>query len=524
MGEISYDLTLLFPDESKAESLGNTFLELLEGCHHELTCMVNKACKPADPLSGDNYTLDYIKRFRNEIQISCYSGRLSEIPEKFVPVFHSSGAHSIHILARYDEGAEDKYFVDGKKASKRTFDQYYKKHKLEDDTDKLQRFLSNSTFTKALNIIDQCDLSRIKPENDYLLDSLTDKRYQKIALSLLPAGLYDGGDITHFQDGTTRSLPWLLKVVEYSSREGLEAFLDYGYDPYGRGDGDVTAFHDCLTSSEICSVENCQLLIERYSENLNPVTKYGSPLWYGYEQQTNLVNCHAMKKAGARIIPPKGYYDELNDRDLIVKSIQHHDFASFEQHYRDDFFYESLYWSLRYQSHEIVSWLNNKQEIDWLKSFSGLFDAKDKFEQSVMDCPAYEVPFYYSEGLNCDEDLIDYIVNSVPSDKDIYTRLAIYIAGLNGLPNSVALLKQLLENGSDFSAASIINGNDDKLFSLYQALFHEALDNFEFLLQAGAEIPDDPDIEDESLDELIRIFCEGENRKLALGIFKKYSS
>lgn len=522
MGEISYNLTLLFPDENKAESLCDSFLEMQESCDYELTCLLKKACQPSDPLSDHDYYLEEmgIRRFRNEVQIGCYAGRSSEIPVDFVPVFYSSGAHALHIFTTYDDGVENNYFVDGKNTNKKKFDQYYRKHKLEDDTDKLQRFLSNCTFSKALQIIDQCDLSRIKPENEFLGDLLFDKRYEKIVLSLLHAGLYDRGNVTQLQEGEI-VYPWLLWVVEYGSREVLEAFLDYGFDPYDCGDGDVTAFHNCLSSGEISSVENCRLLIERYSENLNPVTGAGSPLWFGYEQQTNLVNCHTMKRTDARVIPPKGYYDELDGRDLVVKSVQHHDFETFVQNYSDDLYHDSLYWSLRYQSYEIVHWLNHKKEIDWESSFSGLVDEQGSFEQFTLDQPAYEIPFIFSKGLSCDENLLNYIVNSVPSNQEIYTSLATYVSGLDGLPNSVALLKQLLEKGADFGSESIIN-REEKSYPLYQALFNEALDNFEYLLQAGAKIPKSPYIDIEPMDEYIKDHFEGEKKKTALDILKKY--
>ena len=337
MSEIYFDISLLLADESKAQSLSVALNEKQDVADGELIRLVNAVCDVNLESHGYEYNLDSLKTFRNEIQINCYSGRSSETPLQIVAPLCDFGVGIIQISTIYEEGEiENRFFVDGKKAKKGEYNKQFKKTRLEDDTDKLQRFLSNENFSKAQKIVNDCDLTRISPEDEYLFRLLCSSKYDELCIKLLKAGLFDLGTSDY-------NTPWICEVAQNGSTKLLTAFLDYGFDPYDTGDGDTTTFHHCLTGDGKYNVSNCELLLERYSDNLNTTTESGSPLWYGYSQASNIVGCVMFSSLGAKPIAPKGFYDELDTKEVVLKATKHRDIDKLLQCNQNEYSMEVLY-------------------------------------------------------------------------------------------------------------------------------------------------------------------------------------
>lgn len=521
MSEVYYDFSILIQDESTALDLSEKLHREQKACDYELITLINTSLKTQIEAYDFAYHIDTLKTFKNEVQINCYSGR-SEPPVIVVDALAKTIKGTIIKLSEtYDDVSKPiiKYFLDGKKATKKAYEQAYKKHKIEDDTDKLQRYLSNCNFASANKIVNKCELDRIQPEDGYLFELIQSPEYVALAQKLLQAGLFNHGDSVY-------QSPWMGSVAQYGSTKLLQAFIEQGLDPYDTGEGQETALHSCLNNADKYSLSNIQYLIKTCSQNLDLVTEYGSPLWFGFEEKSNIPGCLLFERAGATAIPPIGFYEGKTEVDILLESIKHRDETTFKQYYTDAFYDLSVYHALRHQAYPMLIWLNNEKTIDWQITLSDklTLDTRDALDQYYLAKPLYEIPFALVDGGGCDSRVLDFIIDHVASNNDtnnkIYNLLAVYIAGFNHLPESVQLLQKLKQLGAQFNVTSTVDDEDDS--ALYRALMHECLENLDYLLQIGASIPNGEELGIESIEEYIEDYFEGDVKIKAVALLEKH--
>lgn len=516
MSEVYYDINILIKDESTALELSENLKREEEACGYELITLIKTVLKTSIDSHGFEYNIDSLKSFKNEIQINCYSGR-SEPPLGIVSALAKIEGSIIKISESYEDAPKPlvKYFLDGNKSTKKDYEKSYKKNKIEDETDKLQRYLSNFNFRNADEIADRCELNRIDPEDDYLFELIQSHNYISLAKKLLKAGLFNNGDSVY-------KSPWIGNVAQYGSTDLLVSFIEHGLDPYDSGEGQETALHSCLYSSEQYSLSNIKYLIECCSENLDITTEYGSPLWFGFEEMTNIPGCLLFEAADAKVIPPLGFYDSKETVEILVESIKHRDADTFKRYYTNEHYHLSLYWALRHQSYQIVIWLNNEKTIDWHSLISKKLELNNSLDQYFLEKPLYEIPFSLSDGGGCDSRLLDHIIENIKPIAETYNQLAVYISGLKYLPESVQLLRKLKNLGAVFEVSLPINNDEDES-SLYRALQNECIENLEYLLEIGATIPNRDELGIESIGEYIEDYFEGEIKIRATALLEKYA-
>lgn len=483
MGEISYDFNLLFRDEERAIAFAALMQEHDADAGHELVRLVNRCCNSDIESHGFEFDISSTQRFRNEIQITCYTGRSSETPMAIVGPLKSAGAEILKISALYDDAPdwERFYFVDGKKVAKRSYEKAFREAKIEDITDQLQRLLSNNKFREASKIVDECDLDRIRPEDDFLSELIGPQEFTDLAIKLLHAGMFDQGNTRYEQ-------PWLPNVVESGQTRFLKACLDYGMDPYATGKhSGYTALHRCATGDSEYWLDNVNLIIERCRENLNPVTSEGSPLWLGYDQQANVAACVLLQNAGAEVIPPESHYDSFSGKDLLIEAAKHCDVAMVKTHFATEYYFDVLYWSLRHNCFDLVRWLDGQKAIDWDKKASSELTFSDDLDQAYADLPFCEVPLLFVDGPKCDPRLIDFIIDAVPSATATYSRLLIYIARMNHVPQCPGWMEKLIALGAEIDRHAAIDCHPEPTCAIDEALQHECLGNAELLFKNGVK-------------------------------------
>ncbi len=519
MGEINYDFNLLFRDEKRAESLFDEMARREKDCDCELIALINFCCHSDIESHGFNFNISEIRRFRNEVRIPCYTGRSSEMPEEIAGPLCAAGAEIVRMSVYYEDAPdwESIYFVDARKARKKAYDKEFKQFKIEDTTDKLQRLLSSYRFSQAAKLIDEAELDRIIPDEDYLGELVRSPKHTDLAIRLMHAGKFDKPR-KDYNDS------WIHSVAGQGSTELLLAFLDYGVSPYGNGEpGTNTALHDVVFETEPHWQSNLNLLIERCRNDLSPMTEDGSPLWFGFEQTSNIAACVILQAAGGKVIAPDGYYDNFDRLTTVIEAIKHGDDEIVKAKYQETDYLESLYWALRHQNFDMVKWLNDQSDIDWCACTGDNISTGDTLHEYYAIVPFYEIPFFLtSGGPQCDPRLLEYIVNMVPADKSIYSRLLIYIAGFNDLPEVVPLLHKLIEFGADIDAHFNINGDPDVTCAANQAMLHECLDNMELLLEAGVNTDESSLPDEEPLSGWVDCYA-GDLKRQGKALFKKYN-
>jgi hypothetical protein len=518
MGEINYNFNLLFRDEKRAESLFIEMKHQEDVSEHELVTLINICCNSDIETYGYAFDIEEIQRFRNEVQIPCYTGRSSEMPQEIAGPLFAFGAEIVRMSVLYEDAPDwdSIYFVDGKKTSKKNYDKEFKKFKIEDTTDKLQRLLSSNRFSQASKIAHEAELDRILPEEGYLFDLMESHMHDDLAILLMQAGKYDKS-CGHYYSS------WLETAAGCGSTILLRAFLDYGMDPYHCGEaGTSTALHAVLYQSEPNWLAKLQLLIDHCRDNLSPVTNEGSPLWFGFGESMNVAACVVLQSAGGTVIPPKGYYDNFNRLMTVIEAIKHGDVVTAKEEYQLEDYLDALYWALRHQNFDIVQWIDAKQSIDWCTSVGNNLSTDDSLKEIYTTIPLYEIAFYLNDGPNCDPRLLDYIIDSVPADKSIYNRLLVYVAGLNDLPEAKELLQKLIDLDADIDAHVNINGDLDVTCAVNHAMLHECLDIVEILLEAGVKTGKEYLPDAEPLSGWLNGW-EGDLKRKGKLLFKKYS-
>jgi hypothetical protein len=517
VGEINYDFNLLFREEDHATSFFGELEEHQEAAGFELIALINRCCNSDIESHGFEFDISEMKRFRNEVQISCYTGRSSEMPKEIAGPLCAAGASILRMSVFYEDAPDwDRlYFVEGKKAAKRTYDKQFKLCKVEDITDQLQRLLSSKKFAQASKIVDECDLSRIQPEDEYRWGLIQAHKHTDLAIKLLHAGLYDQSDSDY-------KSPWLPCVAEYGSTVLLREFLDHGVDPYDSGEfGGITTLHQVLSVANERWQDNLQLLLDRCAGNLNPVTEEGSPLWFGFDSLGNIAACVQYQSAGGLVIPPESFYETFSGKALVIEAIKHGDVETAKQHFDSSYHHDALYLGLRYGNFEFVRWLDRQATIDWRDTLDGKIEPCDILDEYLKVVPVFEIPFFFANRPCIDPRLIDYIIDSIPPDVAAYSRLLIYISGMNYLPQSTALLQKLLVLGADINAHAPINNDPAPTCAADHAMLHDCLDNMEFLLQSGintdAESLPNSDPLSGWLDSL-----EGDTKRRGKALFKQY--
>ena len=516
MGEINYDFNFLFKKEEDAKSFAGGLVANESDSRHELIALINRYCNSGIDSHGVAFDIGSTKLFRNEVQISCYTGRSSEFPTDIVAPLQSVGCDILKLAALYEDASTWTriHYLNGKKAARKQYDEQFKKFKLEDKSDQLQRLLSNERFAKADKIVDDCDLTQLVPEDEYLFSLIATKKHLGLATKLLHAGLFAKGN--EYQD------PWLNCVAQYGDTRLLKAFLDDGMDPYAIGESEyLTALHCCLYSGEEQSLENTKLIISRCADNLNPVTEEGSPLWFGYHQLADVASCVLMQQAGAKAIAPDSYYANLDGKELTIEAVKHGDYITAKESFDSDHYYEILYWALRHQCYELVRWLDHDASIDWKKKISSEVEFSDEMDKLYADLPLYEIPFAFTEGPGCDHRLIDHIIDRIKGSRETYSKLVVYVSRMNYMPQSVALLTKLVSLGADVDQHAEINGDTEKMCAVEQAMLHECLDNLEYLIEAGANTAIASLPLPESFEDWLNGY-EGETRRRARSLFKKH--
>lgn len=521
MSEIYYDVTLLCREEDEAVSLFKKMNDSMDAAEHELIKLVNRCCGAEIDSHGYEYDIEHCKLFRNEFRISTYTGRSSEYPVDIIAPLMSVGCQIARIAVMYEDSSrwESRWFVDGKKSTKKKYEQQFRQYKVEDETDQLQRLLTTNKFKQAAEIIDHCDLRRIVPEADFIFQLICARgKHDGLAIKLVQAGLLDKPDKLY-------KTPWIALVAESGSSALLAACLERGMDPYDRGEmNEYTALHMAAGSGSERAVERVQTLIKACGENLSPVTKLGSPTWYGHEQKGNVAGCLLLRDAGARIIPPENFYDELDERTTVIEAVKHCDTNTLNKHFTPNFHDVVVFNALHYQCYEIVKWANDLEKIDWTSKFGGEAGmGADDLEAFYAKHPLYEQPFFFStDGPGYDPRLVEHIVESVEPRVEILSRLLLYISGIKEFPSGVRLLDRLLSLGADIDTKRIIDNDEYKTTPIERSLWHECFDNFEFLLQAGADTSPRAFLEEATIEEAIQN-CEAPARRRAKSIWKKYA-
>ncbi len=515
MSEVFYSVSILFKDEAIANKLSGRLISSQSKCDFELIKLINFTLKCDVDSLGYEYSIDSLKVFKNEIQIICYSGR-SEPPLGIAEVINDHGASILRISESYDEAPKSlsKYFIDGKKSNKKEYGKNFKKYKIEDDTDKLQRFLSNENLSAAEEIVDKCDLKRIEPEHRFLCELIHANYYVSLTKKLLRAGLYEKGS-------GEDALPWLEVVVQYGTTELLNSFIEHGFDPYYVGSRGETALHSCLYLAEKNSLSNIKCLIAHCTGDLNFTTQKGSPLWFGYKQGGNIPGCLLFQAAGAKIIPPAGFYDDKGKVEIIVEAIKHRDEDTFKENYADEYYNLALFGALRCQSFSIINWLNSRRKIDWQSFITDEIEFDKVFDEYFLELPLHEIPLALSDGGECDYQLLNFIIDNLEPCNETYNKFAVYISGFNFLPGSVALLKKLKRLGAQFNVIVPINKGDDES-SLNNALRHECVENLDYLFEVGATIPNATDLGIESIEACIENYFEEDSKCVALELLEKH--
>ncbi|MDJ0941372.1 MAG: hypothetical protein QNJ00_16545, partial [Woeseiaceae bacterium] len=478
MSEIYYEVTLLFRDEQNAVSFFDSLQKHEKEADYELIRLVNLCCGSAIELTHDNYDIEKQQRFRNEIRIFTYTGRNAEYPLQIVEPLKTAGCGIVKISVMYEDTDRwrHRFFVDGKKANKKTYDKAFAEHKFEDRTDELQRLLSTRSFSKAAKIIDDCDLGRIEPDPEFISPLIWERgKYDDIAIKLIDAGLLDEPD-------SQSNAPWILHVAEMGSARLLAACLERGMDCYAtNATGETTTLHAVMFSGDEFSEAKTKLIIDACRDNLNPVTVIGSPLWAGRENMANVVGCRLMHDAGALIIPPAGFYDGLDARTTVREAVKHTDLDTLQENYTAEFYDDVLYLALLYQSFESVKWVDAQEPIDWMAKYGGdgAMGIRD-LDAFYSKLPFYELPFSLSDsGPGFDSRLVEHIVESVPASRDTYSKLFVYIAGIKHFPEQVALMTRLKDLGADIDAKFVIDAGPYSTSAVDRSLMKECIDSFE---------------------------------------------
>ncbi|MFZ6653897.1 hypothetical protein [Undibacterium sp. TJN19] len=494
---------ILFKDETAASQ----FFAATQPHLQDDAWTLNKSLTNAGasiPSDYSDFSIDAFRQFRNVVHIEFYCGTRDEY-EEIIKAFFTTGAHMLKLRVRTDECDETERHVANQRVRNiKQFDQEYDSLVIVDVNLAFSRAIIKSDFVKAINLLEQMDLTSFHFDDEHLLALTNDDTAADLMLALIARGVFTENRLVN-EDMRLFSL-----AAGMGSLAVVKAFFDLGFDPYLADANGSNVLHAVLSCNQAGAIAAAQYVAEQCAANLNPVGEEGSPLWLACYRQANMAGAKYFSQRGAIAIAPDGFYDGLAHADIIAEATSHGDLATLKTHFTVADYDLVLRKAIHGEALDIVLWVDGIQKIDWLRIVE-----TDRFdERFAREVRLFETPFLFASGDNADLDFYDMIIDAVASHPSAIDVMAVYLAGYNG---SSRLLRKLGALGAVFGPAPIEHG--EAVYPLYKAALGGHLGNIATLLDMGAAVPV---MERDSLDKFVLRNIEKNKAEQAKALFVEY--